>query len=139
MTSKVTRVLLATASLCLLIGTVQADDIHPYSEPLPVPDYVTDIDTIIASAFERYGWSFEPQGDGATFKGNLSYKGYEVATTVTVQDRLVTIVADSAHETGCSSNCDDLRMGPHVLRWITNIRRTIALDITHRVKDHLSG
>lgn len=139
MIKKILRTSLPALALVVSAGSVQAEDIHPYSEQLPIPAYVTEIEPILISSFERYGWSLEPQGDGTTYKGTLFYKEIDVAVTVTVENQQLTIIADSAHATGCSSGCEDLRMGPHVLRWITNVRRTIALDITHQVKAHLSG
>jgi len=139
MIKKITKKLLPALALLASFGTVQAAEIHPYSEPLQVPGYVTEIEPILKTAFERYGWRLEPQGDGTTYKGTLFYQEFDVAVTVTVKDQQITIIADSAHATGCSGNCEDLRMEAHVLRWITNVRRAIALDITHQVKAHLSG
>lgn len=138
MIRKIARLSVSAAGLCVLLGAAQAQEMHPYSEPLPIPGYITEIEPILNDSFERYGWSLEPQGDGTTYKGTLSYKGFDVAVTVTVKDQEITIMADSAHATGCSGDCEDLRMEAHVLRWISSLRRSVALDITHQVKAHLS-
>lgn len=136
---RIWKSVLPAFGLLALLGSVQAEEIHPYSEPIQIPEYVTDIEQLLAGSFERYGWILEAQQDGTTYKGALSYKEYEVRVTVTVENGQLTLVADSAHAADCSSACPDLRDDAHVYRWITNLRRSIAVDLTHRVKAYLSS
>jgi hypothetical protein len=114
---------------------VNANPIHPYSEPIALGDQAIDIGAALEAAFETTPWTLTKESDDLYF-GNLSYKGYEVQVRISVVNNVLTVTLDSVTETGCSDNCEDLG-DKKVLNWLVSMRRSITYELTLRVRDGL--
>lgn len=135
---KLCTLILPVISLLALVGAARGAEVHPYNDPLPLFDYVDDIEPILQRSFALHGWKYEPQGDGETYKGSQSLKGFEIFLILTVRDKQLILDVEKAYMTDCASNCADLRREEHVERWAGNLRRTIAIEVTNLVREALT-
>ena len=135
---KLWTLILPVLSLLVLAGVARGTEVHPYKDPLPLFDYVDDIEPILQRSFALHGWKYEAPGDGKTYKGSQSLKGFEIFLILTVRDKQLVVDVEKAYMTDCTGNCADLRREEHVERWVGNLRRTIAIEVTTLVRDALA-
>ncbi len=119
----------------LMAGSVAAEPVHPYADPLPLGDYVDDVGAMLAGAFERTPWTLVKEND-ALYLGKISNKGFDVQVRISILDNVLTFTLDSVTETGCSGECKDLGE-KRVLNWLVSLRRNIAYELTLLVRDGL--
>jgi len=119
----------------LFAAPVNANPIHPYSEPIALGDQTFDIGAALEAAFEKTQWTLTKKSDELNI-GNLSYKGFDVQVQISLVDNVLTVTLDSVTETGCGDNCKDLG-DRKVLRWLVNMRQRITHELTLRVRDGL--
>lgn len=123
--------------LTFLAVVAEAGEIHPYKQPVPLGSYVDDVDALLQRAFAHDNWTLKPQPDGTTFLGEISFKGFEIQVVVSTNEQELSLVLDSVYATECVSACRNLGDQP-VMRWLANLRRTIAYELTFLVRDKLS-
>jgi hypothetical protein len=125
-------------ALILLLGIspVAAEPVEPYSDPLPIGDYVEDVHGLLERAFGYSQWRLTPWATEDTFTGFLSHKGFDITVRIDVRDQAVWVSLESVHETGCSSDCRDLGE-EKVLGWLVSLRRVIAYELTLLIRQRL--
>ena len=127
---------LSTLTVMFLFAVpVNANPIHPYSEPIALGDQTFDIGAALEAAFEKTQWTLTKKSD-ELYIGNLSYKGFDVQVQISLVDNVLTVTLDSVTETGCGDNCKDLG-DKKVLNWLVSMRRSITHELTLRVRDGL--
>jgi len=119
----------------LIAAPVTAKPIHPYADPIALGDQTVDLGVVLTSAFENTPWTLTREDD-AHYLGNLSSRGFEVQVRISMVDNVLTMTLDSATETGCADNCQDLDETP-VLRWLVSLRRNITFKLTEQVRNNL--
>ena len=119
-----------------LAGSVTANEITPYSDPLPIGDYIDDVNELLESAFKHDNWTLTPGADLNSFSGFISYRGFDITVGIVLQDRRLFMKLESVHATDCTSDCEDLGEKP-VIQWLVNLRRTIAYELTFAVNEKL--
>ena len=119
----------------LVAVPVTAKPVHPYAEPISLGDRTVDVGAMLAAAFKTTQWTLVEESD-AIYLGKLSYKGTDVRVRISVVDNVLTLTLDSVTATGCGDNCKDLGEKA-ALRWIVSLRRSIAYELTLRVRDSL--
>jgi hypothetical protein len=136
MTTRKTALLVSV--LFLSAGSTASADITPYSDPLQLGDYVQDLNGMLERAFSYDGWQLRSHPDPDTYVAFLSYKERDISVHILVRDQNLTLSVESVFETGCASPCEDLGE-ESVSKWIVNLRRSIAVELTTLVRDGLQS
>ena len=124
-------------ALLLAAGSTAAYESESYADPLPLGDYVEDVQGLIERSFRRHGWQLQPQSVDTTYIGFISHKGFDITIAIHAQDQALSLTLQSVHETGCSGDCPDLGE-ERVIGWLVNLRRTIAYELTLMIQQHLA-
>jgi hypothetical protein len=125
----------------LLVATLfaapsYAGEIRPYTDPLPLGNYVDDVDDLLARAYSYDGWRDNGRTDDGARLAFISYKGFDITVRIDVEDDNLSMGLVSVFETGCGDNCTHLGE-KDVIQWIVNLRRTIAFVFTQDVRDSM--
>jgi hypothetical protein len=96
---------------------------------------VIDIDDMLEAAFAATPWTLIQQSP-TVYLGDLSHRGFDVQTRITVVDNTLTMTLDSITETGCGSNCKSVDPRK-ALGWLVSLRRNITFELTARIRDSL--
>jgi len=130
------RSLQLVALLTLLVALPSAaNPIHPYSEPISLGDRAIDINDVLEVAFAATPWTLVQESD-ELYRGDLSYRGYDVQARISVIDNTLTMTLDSITETGCGGNCK--KVDPkRASGWLVSLRRNITFELTERIRDSL--
>jgi hypothetical protein len=113
-----------------------AIEFNSYKDPLPLGNYVEDIDGLLERAFQYDGWSLSSKPDENTYIGFISYRGYDVSVRISVIDQRIHMTLDSVYATGCGEACENLDEKP-VIQWLVILRRAIALELTRTIGEQL--
>jgi len=130
---------LLVSVLLLLAGGNAGAELTPYSDPLPLGDYVQDVNGLLERAFNYDSWQLRTHPDENTYIAFISHREIDVTVHVLVQDQVLTLNLESAFQTGCASPCNDLGDKRPVSGWLVNLRRSIALELTTLVRDELKN
>lgn len=123
--------------LLFSVGQASAEPIAPYSDPLPIGDYVDDVHGLLERGFSHGPWRLTPQTIENTYTGFLSYKGFDITIGIDARDQAISLSLESVYETGCTGSCRDLGE-ERVVGWLVSLRRAIAYELTLSVRQHLS-
>jgi len=113
-----------------------AGEVRPYTDPLPLGDYVDDVDDLLERAYRFDGWRDDGQADDGARLAFISHKGFDITVGIDVEDNNLSMHLVSVFATGCGDNCTDLGE-EDVIQWVVNLRRTIAFVLTRDVRDGL--
>lgn len=128
---------LLASVLLFFASDATAGEITPYSDLMQLGDYVQDVSGMLERAFKYDGWHLKSQPDENTHIGFISYRDLDVTVRISVQDQDLVLSLESAFKTGCASPCTDLGEDGPVFRWLVNLRRSIAVELTTLVRDEL--
>lgn len=132
---RIIRILAIVAASTIVL---HAQAVGPYADPLPLGNYVDSPGEMLQRAFAHNNWTLRPEADGEDYLGEISYKGFEIQVRVVIADQMLRLTVESVYATECISACRNLGDKP-VLRWLVNLRRSIAYELTFLVRDKLQG
>ena len=113
-----------------------AGEVRPYTDPLPLGDYVDDVDDLLERAYRYDGWRDDGRTDDGTRLAFISYKGFDITVRFEVEDSNLSMRLVSVFATGCGDNCTHLGE-KDVIQWIVNLRRAVAFVLTQDVRDSM--
>jgi len=119
----------------LMAGSINAEPVHPYADPLQFGDHVVDVDAMLERAFRRAKWTLVKESD-TDYSGELSYKGFDIRVQIAVGEKALILTLDSVTSSSCTSQCRDLGE-KRVLAWVLSLRRNISYVLTSLVRDSL--
>ncbi|MCE9679033.1 hypothetical protein LZP69_07555 [Shewanella sp. AS1] len=116
----------------IFVSPLQVKALHIYQDPIPVGDYVADLDNMLDKAVARNHWFFERQGDKRFAR--LDYKGYKINVALLETPEGIAVSLIDANRDGCGKSQCEVDMN-RVTGWLVKLRRTIAYDLTLAVRD----
>ena len=122
----------------LFASSAVAGEIRPYTDPLPLGEYVDDVDALLTRAYNYDGWRPKERIDENTYVAFISYKGYDITVRISHDNNALTLSLDSVYLTDCGQNCRNMG-DSQVIQWLVNLRRTIAYEVTLAARDYLKA
>ena len=127
------------AGLLLLVsltGPANANQIHEYADPLPMGNYVDDLEAMLERALNRAKWQRVEPSDAGVIRAFISYRNLDMTVQIVVENQALRLNLESVFATDCVGDCPDLGAEPAVLM-LVRLRRTIAYELTGLVRDKL--
>ena len=123
--------------LASLTGLANANEIHEYADPLPMANYVDDVDAMLEQALNRAKWQRVEDSDSGVIRAFISYRDLDMTVQIVVENQSMRLILESVRATDCVKNCPDLGAEP-AIQMLLRLRRTIAYEVTLLVRDKLA-
>lgn len=113
---------------------VSASELHRYGDPIPLGNYVDDLEAMLSRAVARSNWTLSKNESGQYVTG-IHYHDYVLKVALPLEDGKVRVQLVSAERPECiKRNCKV--DADKVETWLTMMRRNIAYELTLMVRDH---
>ncbi|MGZ9899766.1 hypothetical protein [Shewanella gaetbuli] len=127
------KIMLCLLTVAMLFSeNLVAKTLHIYQDPVPIGNYVDDLEGLLTRASAQNGWTYT-HADGKRLS-KIVHKTYHITVEMLVDEQGVAVSFVDASRPDCTKKSCKVDMDK-VNGWLVRLRRNIAYELTLLVRD----